>query len=101
MTTLRAPRPISATDAIFRSGFGLEPLQTLISGTMMDMQVFCLEWMDHRDELLKLYAAIVEQRRKLYPIVAQSPVGHANYGGNVVPKITGRDTFERVLCAAL
>jgi hypothetical protein len=82
-------------DAIFRSGFGLEPLQALISGTMMDMQVFCLEWMDHRDEVRKLYSAIVEQRRKLYPIVAESPVMHANYGGNVVPKITGREIFER------
>ena len=88
-------------DAIFRSGFGLEPLQALISGTMMDMQVFCLEWMDHRDEVLKLYAAIVEQRRKLYPIVAQSPVMHANYGGNVVPKIIGRETFGALLRAAL
>jgi hypothetical protein len=82
-------------DAIFRSGFGLEPLQALISGTLMAMQTFCLEWMDHRDEILKLYSALVEQRRKLYPIVAAAPVLHANYGGNVVPNIIGRETFER------
>ena len=82
-------------DAIFRAGFGLEPLQALISGTMMDTQAFCLEWMDRRDEILKLYAALVEKRRQVYPIVAQSPAGHANYGGNVVPEIIGLDTFER------
>jgi len=82
-------------DAIFRAGFGLEPLQSFISGMMMDMHTFCIEWMDRRDEILKLYAAIVENRRTIYPIVAQSPVLHANYGGNVVPEVIGLETFER------
>ena len=82
-------------DAIFRSSFGLEPLQELISGSAIAMQTFCLEWMERRDEILKLYEAIVEKRRKVYPIVAESPVSHANYGGNVVPEIIGLDTFER------
>jgi len=82
-------------DAIFRAQIGLEPLQTLISGTFMDTQTFCLEWMDRRDELLKLYHAVVENRRRIYPLVAQSPAQHANYGGNVVPEIIGLDNFER------
>jgi hypothetical protein len=82
-------------DAIFRANFGLEPLQTLISGTLMDMQTFCYEWMDHRDEILKLYTATVNNRRKLYPIVAASPVSHVNYGGNVTPEIIGLNTFEQ------
>jgi hypothetical protein len=82
-------------DAIFRSGFGLEPLQSLISGAMMDTETFCLQWMDNRDDVLKLYEAVVENRRRIYPIVAQSPAWHANYGGNVVPEIIGLETFER------
>jgi hypothetical protein len=82
-------------DAIFRAGFGLEPLQSLISGMMLDTQTFCIEWMDRRDEILKLYDAVVENRRKIYPIVAKSPVLHANYGGNVVPEIIGLETFEK------
>jgi len=82
-------------DAIFRASFGLEPLQMLISGTLMGMQDFCFEWMDRRDEVLKLYEAIVASKRQLYPIIAASPVGHANYGGNVVPEVIGRDTFAR------
>lgn len=82
-------------DAIFRAGFGLEPLQALISGGMIDMQTFCTEWMDRRDEILRLYDALVENRRKIYPIVAASPALHANYGGNVTPEIIGLDTFER------
>ena len=81
-------------DAIFRAAFGLEPLQSLISGMLMDMQTFCLEWMDRRDEILRLYRALVENRRKIYPLVAQSPALHANYGGNVTPEIIGLKTFE-------
>ncbi len=82
-------------DAIFRAQIGLEPLQSLVSGQSMDMQDFCVEWMDHRDELLKLYHALVENHRKIYPLVAQSPALHANYGGNVTPEIIGLETFEK------
>ncbi|MFZ4694499.1 MAG: hypothetical protein ACOYMV_05155 [Verrucomicrobiia bacterium] len=81
-------------DAIFRAGFGLEPLQELISGGLMDMQDFCVEWMDHRDEILRLYEANVEQRRKIYPLVAESPALIANYGGNVVVDVIGAKGFE-------
>ena len=81
-------------DAIFRPSFGLEPLQALISGSMMGMEDFCIEWMDRRDEVETLYRALVEDRRKLYPIVAESPALHANYGGNVVQEIIGPKTFE-------
>lgn len=81
-------------DLIFRANFGLEPLQDLVSGSFMAMETFCTEWMDNRDEILKLYHALVEKRREVYPLVARSPVLHANYGGNVVPEITGLETFE-------
>ena len=81
-------------DAIFRAAIGAEPLQALISGTMIAMEDFCTEWMDNRDEILKLYTAIVENRRQVYPLVAESPALHANYGGNVVPAVIGLETFE-------
>jgi hypothetical protein len=82
-------------DIVFRAGFGLEPLQALISGVYLDMQDFCIEWMDNRDEILSLYEIIVEKRREIYPLVAESPVSHANYGGNVVAEIIGLETFEQ------
>ncbi len=82
-------------DFILRTSFGLEPLQTLISGGYMDMQTYCMEWMDNQDEILKLYDALVEKRRQVYSIVAESPCSHANYGGNVVPAIIGVDTFKK------
>ena len=82
-------------DGIFRAGFGLEPLQALISGMFMKMETFCVEWMECRDEILKLYEAMVEKRREIYLVVAKSPALHANYGGNVVPEIIGLETFEK------
>jgi len=81
-------------DAICRASFGLEPLQELISGGLMDMQTFCMEWMDRRDEVLKLYEAIVQKRREVYPLVARSPAWIANYGGNVPPEIVSPQMFE-------
>lgn len=82
-------------DAIFRAGFGPEPLQAIISGNIMKTETFCTEWMDNRDEILKLYDAVAANRRKIYGIVAQSPLQHANYGGNVTPEIIGLETFEK------
>ena len=81
-------------DVIFRGSFGLEPLQSLISGNLMGMQTFCMEWMDNRDEIIKIYNALVKKRREVYPLVAKSPVMHANYGGNVTPEIIGLETFQ-------
>ena len=81
-------------DVIFRVGFGLEPLQCLISGIYMGMETFCIEWMDHRDELLTIYQAVVEKHRELYPLIAASPCLHANYGGNVVSAVIGVENFR-------
>jgi len=82
-------------DAICRANFGLEPMQELISGGVMGMQTYCEEWMERRDEVLRLYEILVENRRKIYPLVAQSPASHANYGGNVTPEIIGLANFEK------
>ena len=82
-------------DVILRAGFGLEPLQTLISSNLMSTEDFCFQWMDRRDEVLALYEILVEKRRRVYPLVAASPALHANYGGNVVPAIVGPENFRR------
>ncbi len=82
-------------DAILRAGISLEPLQTLISGGWLSPEDFCIEWMDRRDEILKLYDVLAAKHREIYPIVAASPASHANYGGNVVPEIIGADTFRK------
>ena len=82
-------------DIILRAGLDLEPLQALISGNIMGPEQFCMEWMENRDEVLNLYQANVENHRRLYPLVAQAPITHANYGGNVIPEIVGGETFRK------
>jgi hypothetical protein len=82
-------------NTVLRGAFGLEPLQHLISGGVFGTMNFCLQWMENRDDVLKLYDILVEKRRQAYPLVADAPVLHSNYGGNVVPEIIGLDTFER------
>jgi len=84
---------LAGDDIIFRAGIGYEPMQEIIH-VIMGVETFSLEWMDNRDEIMKLYNALVEDRRKVYPIVAESPVLHANYGGNVTPEIIGLERFK-------
>ena len=79
---------------ILRSSVGLTPLhQIMIS--WMGVEAFSIEWAERRDEVLKLYVALVERRRKLYPLVAKSPVLHLNYGGNETGQVMGRERFEK------
>jgi hypothetical protein len=51
--------------------------------------------MDNRDEIMILYKALVELARKVYAVVADSPLEFANYGGNVVPQIIGVENFRK------
>ena len=80
-------------DFAVRDQICLEPMQALISD-YMGTETFCYEWMDNRDEVLKLYDALTELARKIYPVVADGPLEFANYGGNVVPGIVGRENFK-------
>ena len=80
-------------DAIFRSNVGYEPLQQIML-MFMGIERFCIEWMERRDEVLRLYKACVRKRRRTYRLLAESPCGIFNYGGNVAPEILGPSGFE-------
>jgi len=82
-------------DAICRGTLPAEPMQFLISGQFFDTAQFCVEWMDHRDEILKLYEARVARNQEQYALIAASPARHFNMGGNVVPEIIGREMFKK------
>lgn len=82
-------------DGICRVAPGLEPMQQLISGDYLDMAEWAMQWMENQDEVLKLYDALVEKRREVYPILAQSPAEIVNYGGNVTVQIIGPSVFEQ------
>lgn len=81
-------------DTLFRAYLGREPLQELIAGPGMGTATFCMEWMENRDDMLKLYDVLVENRRRQYEVVAASPATHINYGGNVTPQIIGPKVFK-------
>lgn len=80
-------------DFFCRAGLGYEPLQHIMT-KIMGVEAFCLEWMDNRDEILKLYDAMTAQRRKQYKLAAASPALCVQYGGNISPEITGLERFK-------
>ena len=79
---------------IVRDQIPLEPLQTLIS-SYMGVEESGFQWMDNRDEIFKLYEALVDVNRRIYPIVAKGPLPIANYGGNVIPAVVGAENFRK------
>jgi len=81
-------------DAIFRAALGATPLHEIMI-SWMGVETFAVEWAERRDEIEKLYQAMVEKRREVYPIVAQSPALHSNYGGNETGSVMGRERFEK------
>ena len=81
-------------DVFLRGGAGgYSPLQEIIY-TLMGVEAFAIEWGERRDEVLRLYDALTEDRRKIYPIAAASPALAFNYCGNVSPEVMGAKRFE-------
>jgi hypothetical protein len=76
---------------LFRS----EPLQALITGNYFTVEQFCMEWMENRDEILKLYDSMVKLQRKIYKIAADSPLFYFCYGGNLIPEVTSPADFKK------
>ncbi len=81
-------------DVYLRGGMpGYSPLQGLIY-TYMGVETFTIEWMERRDELMRLYQALHERNRRCYKILAESPHQVVQYGGNVSPEIVGTERFR-------
>lgn len=83
-------------DGLVRVGIGYSPLQEILY-TLMGVEEFSIQWADNRDRVMRLYDALTEDRRKIYPIVAQSPALTINYGGNVAPEVMGVQRFESMV----
>jgi hypothetical protein len=92
----QAKADLMGDDAIMRANIGYEPLQEILYN-LMGVETFAVEWAERRDRMLQLYDALVEDRRKVYPIVAESPARIANYGGNVSPEVMGVRRFEKYI----
>jgi hypothetical protein len=81
-------------DFVMRGGIALTPIHQIITH-FMGVETFAFEWADRRDEIDKLNKVMMAERRQIYPIVAASPVTHANYGGNETADVVGRERFEQ------
>ena len=79
-------------DFILRGGVGTAPLHEIMIH-FMGVETFAIEWMDRRDEVLALEKVMRERRREVYPILAASPITHANFGGNEVPEVMGVERY--------
>ncbi len=81
-------------DAILRAGIGLTPLHEIMVH-WMGLEMFAIEWDERRDEIEKLCNAMAAKHSELYPLIARSPAGHANYGGNEVPEVMGLERLRK------
>ena len=86
-------------DFILRAAVASTPLHHIMIH-WMGVETFAIEWAERRDEIIELNDLMTEKRREIYPLVAQSPASHANYGGNEVPEVMGRERFAQY-CAPL
>lgn len=80
------------SDFFLRPEIGYSPLHQIMY-SYMGIERFAEEWAERRDEVLRLYEALVEERRRLYPVVAHSPALLVGYCGNVSPEIVGLSRF--------
>ncbi|OGG56341.1 MAG: hypothetical protein A3F84_22180 [Candidatus Handelsmanbacteria bacterium RIFCSPLOWO2_12_FULL_64_10] len=85
---------VMGEDGFLMADIGSPPFQHVVE-SLMGLVNFAQEWMERRDEVLRLYDAVVENRRRLYRVVAGSPALAANYGGNVTSEVVGVKRFEQ------
>ena len=67
---------------------------------LMGIEQFSLQWAENRGRLLHLYDVLLEDKRKLYPLAAESPALLVQYCGNVMPEVVGLERFERYVLPA-
>jgi hypothetical protein len=86
-------------DVILRADVGAAPLHRIMI-QWMGLETFAVEWADRRDEILRLESVMRSRLRDVYPILADSPITHANMGGNEVTQVMGPQRY-REFCIPL
>ena len=88
----RAAEEWMGEDVLLRGAVGATPLHEIMIA-WMGVEVFAVEWAERRDEILELVRLIGRRQREVYSLLADSPITHANYGGNEVPEVMGPPRF--------
>jgi hypothetical protein len=50
-----------------------------------------VEWAERRDEVMRLYRALLERDRRLFRVIADGPLLAVDYCGNISPPVVGRE----------
>ena len=90
---LRAQKLLGDDGFLRATFFGGSPLQNIILN-VMGVETFAVEWAERRDDVMRLYDAVLENRRQGYRVMAESPALATNYCGNVSPEVVGLERFE-------
>jgi hypothetical protein len=66
--------------------------------TWLGQERFCYDVADNLDAVMELEAALAENHKKMYDVVAASPADYVLYGGNVVPEMLGPQRVRDEVC---
>jgi hypothetical protein len=83
-------------DGYVMTAIGYSPLMEMLV-SCMGLERFSIDMADRPDAFFGLYELLVEQRRRIYEIMADSPSEVVLYGGNVHPEIMGLERFAKYI----
>lgn len=68
-----------------------------IQVSLLGVERFCLEIIDHEAEVMSLYEVLCEKQRELFRIVAKSPCEACLYGGNIMQETLGPVRIQKYI----
>ena len=68
-----------------------------IEVSLLGVERFCTEIIDHEAEVMSLYDVIWRKQRELFRIVAKSPMEACLYGGNIMQETLGPRRIEKYI----
>jgi len=80
-------------DVLLQVNIGATPLHRIMVD-WLGVETFAEEWVERQDEILRLYNALADQQRRIFPLIARSPALTVNYGGNETPEVMGPPRFR-------
>ncbi len=72
---------------------GYDPMHEIMV-KMMGVERFSYEWVDNKEEILKLYGSLCKKHEDMYVIAAESPAQLIVYGGNIQANIVSPNFFK-------
>ncbi|MBN1341464.1 MAG: hypothetical protein JXQ73_02230 [Phycisphaerae bacterium] len=83
-------------DGYVMTAIGYSPLMEMLV-VYLGLERFSIDMADRPDEFFGLYELLVDRRRRVYELMAESPSEVVLYGGNVHPEIMGAERFAKYI----